>query len=121
VYAWYKATDWEYNMHLNAALDIEPDIVIDDVSVSRVHAFIVFRKGDVYFYDNNSKFGSLVLMRNDVFVKDFNLLSVQVGRTYVEMKEVSKENKVYQSILKEKEKKNENLNELVSLVERIDL
>jgi adenosylhomocysteinase len=30
VYAWYNATDWEYNMHLNAALDIEPDIVIDD-------------------------------------------------------------------------------------------
>lgn len=99
----------------------DSDIVIDDVSVSRVHAFIVFRKGDVYFYDNNSKFGSLVLMRNDVFVKDFSLLSVQVGRTYVEMKEVSKENKVYQSILKEREKKDENLNELVSLVERIDL
>jgi adenosylhomocysteinase len=30
VYAWYNATEWEYNMHLNAALDIEPDIVIDD-------------------------------------------------------------------------------------------
>jgi adenosylhomocysteinase len=30
VYAWYNATDWEYNMHLNAALDIGPDIVIDD-------------------------------------------------------------------------------------------
>lgn len=30
VYAWYNATPEEYNMHLNAALDIEPDIVIDD-------------------------------------------------------------------------------------------
>lgn len=30
VYAWYNATSEEYNMHLNAALDIEPDIVIDD-------------------------------------------------------------------------------------------
>lgn len=30
VYAWYGATDEEYNTHLNAALDIKPDIVIDD-------------------------------------------------------------------------------------------
>lgn len=30
VYAWYNSTPEEYNMHLNAALDIEPDIVIDD-------------------------------------------------------------------------------------------
>lgn len=30
VYAWYNSTEWEYNMHLNAALDIAPDIIIDD-------------------------------------------------------------------------------------------
>lgn len=30
VYAWYDSTPEEYNMHLNAALDIKPDIVIDD-------------------------------------------------------------------------------------------
>ncbi|MGE5631288.1 MAG: adenosylhomocysteinase [Caulobacteraceae bacterium] len=30
VYAWYNATAEEYNGHLNAALDIRPDIVIDD-------------------------------------------------------------------------------------------
>lgn len=30
VYAWYNSTDKEYVGHLNAALDIEPDIVIDD-------------------------------------------------------------------------------------------
>lgn len=30
VYAWYNATNEEYNRHLNAALDICPDIVIDD-------------------------------------------------------------------------------------------
>lgn len=30
VYAWYGATDEEYNQHLNAALDIEPNIIIDD-------------------------------------------------------------------------------------------
>jgi adenosylhomocysteinase len=30
VYAWYNATPEEYNRHLNAALDIGPDIVIDD-------------------------------------------------------------------------------------------
>lgn len=30
VYAWYNSTTEEYNRHLNAALDIQPDIVIDD-------------------------------------------------------------------------------------------
>ncbi|MDD4503969.1 MAG: adenosylhomocysteinase [Clostridiaceae bacterium] len=30
VYAWYNSTHGEYNQHLNAALDIHPDIVIDD-------------------------------------------------------------------------------------------
>lgn len=30
VYAWYNATSSEYEEHLNAALDIGPDIVIDD-------------------------------------------------------------------------------------------
>ena len=30
VYAWYNSTPGEYNQHLNAALDIHPDIVIDD-------------------------------------------------------------------------------------------
>ncbi|KUO72776.1 MAG: adenosylhomocysteinase [Clostridia bacterium BRH_c25] len=30
VYAWYNATTEEYTQHLNAALDIGPDIVIDD-------------------------------------------------------------------------------------------
>ena len=30
VYAWYNCTGEEYNTHLNAALDINPEIVIDD-------------------------------------------------------------------------------------------
>jgi adenosylhomocysteinase len=30
VYAWYGSSPEEYNMHLNASLDIEPDIIIDD-------------------------------------------------------------------------------------------
>ena len=30
VYAWYGTTSEEYNEHLNAALDIEPNIIIDD-------------------------------------------------------------------------------------------
>lgn len=30
VYAWYNSTPEEYDRHLNLALDIEPDIIIDD-------------------------------------------------------------------------------------------
>ncbi len=30
VYAWYNSTSEEYNNHLNSALDIEPNIILDD-------------------------------------------------------------------------------------------
>ncbi|WP_243237383.1 adenosylhomocysteinase [Heliobacterium chlorum] len=39
-YAWYGATDEEYKMHLNKALDFQPDILIDDGGdlVATLHA-----------------------------------------------------------------------------------
>jgi hypothetical protein len=42
-------------------------------------------KDKVYFHDLKSKFGSLVLMQNDVEMSE-NKLSIQIGRTLVEVK-----------------------------------
>lgn len=44
VYAWYNSTPVEYNQHLNLALDIEPDIVIDDGG-DLVHLLHTTRQG----------------------------------------------------------------------------
>jgi len=40
VYAWYNASDEEYRMHLNQALDFHPDLIIDDGGdlVATLHA-----------------------------------------------------------------------------------
>lgn len=40
------------------------DIRITDISVSRAHAHINYYKGDFYLDDNNSKFGTLKLLKN---------------------------------------------------------
>lgn len=44
----------------------DAEIRITDISVSRFHASIKYNKGDFYIEDNNSKFGTLVLMKNAI-------------------------------------------------------
>tara|TARA_B110000503_G_scaffold50444_1_gene81694 strand:- start:223 stop:393 length:171 start_codon:yes stop_codon:yes gene_type:complete len=39
------------------------DIRISDISVSRLHAYIKFEDGKYILTDNNSKFGTLVLLK----------------------------------------------------------
>ena len=44
----------------------ESQVRVNDISVSRTHALIKFRKDDgIYLADNKSKFGTLILMRQD--------------------------------------------------------
>ena len=61
----------------------ESQVRVNDISVSRTHALIKFRKDDgIYLADNKSKFGTLILMRQDSeqLKKDENYL-FQIGRT----------------------------------------
>jgi pSer/pThr/pTyr-binding forkhead associated (FHA) protein len=41
----------------------ESDLRINDISVSRLHAFIKFKDGRFLLEDNTSKFGTLVLVK----------------------------------------------------------
>ena len=43
----------------------ESQVRVNDISVSRTHALIKHRENGIYLQDNKSKFGTLVLMRND--------------------------------------------------------
>ena len=56
------------------------DLKLKDLSVSRSHAFIDF---DDYFYlsDNNSKFGTVLLINNPIFVDKTNKLALRINRT----------------------------------------
>jgi pSer/pThr/pTyr-binding forkhead associated (FHA) protein len=45
----------------------DADVRVTDISVSRLHAMIKkSQKGYFYVEDNNSKFGSLILVRNPI-------------------------------------------------------
>ena len=58
------------------------DIRINDISVSRKHAYLEFNDSTVVLKDLYSKFGTLILQHNDIHVND-NPLFLQIGRTFL--------------------------------------
>ena len=66
----------------------ESQVRVNDISVSRTHALIKYRKDQgIYLADNKSKFGTLILMRQDSeqLEKDQDYL-YQIGRTVVSLR-----------------------------------
>jgi pSer/pThr/pTyr-binding forkhead associated (FHA) protein len=55
------------------------DIILDDISVSRGHSEIFFKKNNFFIRDSESKFGTLVEMRENKEIIDD--LKIQCGRT----------------------------------------
>lgn len=69
----------------------DSDVRIPDISVSRCHAKIVYKKGDFFIEDNSSKFGTLVRVDNDTEVEDS--IIVQCGRSVIELnRNISEQN-----------------------------
>ena len=63
------------------------DIILNDMSVSRAHCFFVIENGSIFLEDNDSKFGSLVLMQMESVRLAENIpLYMQVGRTFINCK-----------------------------------
>ena len=56
------------------------DLRISDISVSRIHAFLKFLGGKFLIYDNESKFGTLILLNKDYEIKN-DKAAIQIGRT----------------------------------------
>jgi len=56
------------------------DLRISDISVSRIHAFLKFSEGKFLIYDNESKFGTLILLNKDYDIKN-DKAAIQIGRT----------------------------------------
>lgn len=59
----------------------ESDVRIADVSISRTHATIKFQRGHFMLEDNNSKFGTLVAMKQPRVLEPGSSISIQMGRT----------------------------------------
>jgi len=58
----------------------ECDLRENDISVSRFHAYIKYHNGGFTILDNNSKFGTLILLRKPHRIEK-RKIAVQIGRT----------------------------------------
>ena len=71
------------------------EILLSDVSVSRIHCLFCIEGRNIYIKDNNSKFGTLVLVQTPIIKLAENLpLFLQVGRTFLNFK-VIEETKLF--------------------------
>jgi hypothetical protein len=60
----------------------ECDLRENDISVSRLHAYIKYQDGQFVVFDNNSKFGTLIWLRKD-FKIEKKKIALQIGRTVI--------------------------------------
>ena len=63
-------------------------LLLSDISVSRWHCFLTIDKTarKIFIHDNNSKFGTLILVQTKNIIMCLSLkLCIQIGRTYIEL------------------------------------
>lgn len=69
------------NQQIKLGRGHECDLRENDISVSRLHAYIKYQDGKFNVIDNNSKFGTLVLLRRNLKIEKNQKLALQYGRT----------------------------------------
>ena len=75
--------------NISIGRSIESDIRINDISVSRNHAILSLRNGKLYLFDSKSKFGTLVLLKDKIYLKNnLSYLNLQIGRTFIKINEI---------------------------------
>ena len=73
----------ENNRKIKLGRGHDSDILLSDISVSRIHCVISTENKNVFIEDNNSKFGTLILIQSPSIQMVENLpLYFQVGRTF---------------------------------------
>ena len=73
---------------LNIGRGHDSNIILNDISVSRIHCTLNINKNmkKLFVTDNNSKFGTLILIQtNNIILCSSLKLNIQIGRTYLEM------------------------------------
>lgn len=66
--------------------DIDSDIRIADIAVSRCHATILFQENKFQITDNASKFGTLILLKNPILMDSrSNNFVIQVGKMTIQI------------------------------------
>jgi len=66
--------------------DVDSDIRITDIAVSRCHAIIIFTENKFYISDNSSKFGTLIMLKNPILIdSQSHGFIIQVGKTTIQV------------------------------------
>ena len=85
----------EKNRKIKAGRGHEANILLSDISVSRIHCYMIVENKKVFLEDNESKFGTLILVQNTKLKIAQQLpLFIQVGRTFFEI-QVKKKFKLF--------------------------
>jgi len=86
-----RSSSWKLNVkNYNIGRTSDNDIILDDITVSRSHAFLSVKKGNVKIMDNNSTNGIYI---NDEIKSEYQLKSgdkIQIGKYLLLFTEVSK-------------------------------
>ena len=75
------------NNRINIGRGHDSQIILNDLSVSRIHCILKINKSNkkVFISDNNSKFGTIILIQTNKIIMNIGLkLHLQIGRTYLE-------------------------------------
>ena len=68
---------------INIGRGNEANVILNDISISRVHFQLTFVKNQLFLRDLNSKFGTLVLIQNPCLqILKGKILTVQIGRNF---------------------------------------
>ena len=82
----------EKSMEMKVGRGTSSSILLSDVSISRTHCLFIVKGKNVYIKDNNSKFGTLLLIQSPTIKMTENLpLFLQIGRTFLTL-EISNKN-----------------------------
>ena len=71
------------NNHVNIGRANNSNIRLSDVSVSRNHAKIKYSNGELFLEDISSKFGTLILIQNNVLFLPNKTVSIQTGKSHL--------------------------------------
>ena len=86
----------DINMQLKIGRGKDSQLTLGDISVSRIHAILTIENKNVYIQDNNSKFGTLILVQSPSLKIVENLpLYIQIGRTFLDCKTKKINNNIF--------------------------
>ena len=78
---------FDENKKIKIGRGLDANLVLNDLSISRNHCQLELNdNGDIYLKDNNSKFGTLILVQAKALeIFKGQVLTVQTGRTYLDI------------------------------------